>query len=178
MMWSLGDGTHLVKVADHALTKSSTGKQRVSVQFEAETDAGVDRITWDGYLTDAAYGYTVDSLRILGWKPEEHDGMVTSLNGTRILVGNEVEIVVETEEYEGKYTPKVKWINNPGGGMGAAMEEDEADAFAKQLRQKILSATKPTPSAKAGAAKPVRNSGRQPATAHAGKPGFDDDLPF
>lgn len=177
MSWELGNGSHLVTVVSHVLGRSKEKNTPfVAVEFESEGSIG-ERITWWGYLSDAAYERTVNSLRVLGWEPADHNGLISSLNGTDILKGALCEIVVETETYEGKQRPKVKWVNPVGGGGGAGgpMSEDEATALSAQLRQKLLSAAKPTPNAKPGTAAP--NGRRVPATSHAGRPD-DSDLPF
>lgn len=172
MSWSLGKGRHLVNVIDHVLGKSGTGTPFVAVQFESEVQIG-DRITWYGYLTDAAFERTVASLQILGWDPAEHNGLMTSLNGTGILKGAPAEIVIDEEQFEGKARMKVKWVNSPGGGgLGGAMEPADAQSFAESIRFKILSAAKPRPSSKAGPARQAAVAGGRPLS----QP--DDDLPF
>lgn len=163
-------GTHRVRVVSHVLGRSSTGTPHVSVKFE---DVNGDRITWYGYLTEKAMERTVATLGILGWDPVEHNGMVDSLNGTDLLVGNEAEIVVEFETYNGETTAKVKWVNEVGGGMNG-MEDQEASSFAAELRKKILSAPRPKVSAQPGPSKPAQ----QPAAVPEGADDDLDDLPF
>lgn len=158
-------GSQIVHISAHALGKSKTGTPHIAVLFE--DDAG-DRITWYGYLTDKAIERTVESLQVLGWNPAASGGDIETLNGTDLLVGNQAEIVVEMEEYEGKPSPKVRWVNRPGGGL-QKMDGAEAATFASSLRQKIMSAAKPMPSVKPGPARPVAPVG-------AGAP--EDDLPF
>ena len=163
-------GVHKVRVVQHQLGKSGTGTPHIAVLFE---DTVGDRITWYGYLSDKALDRTIASLEVLGCGPAEYDGRIESLNGTGILADREAEIVVEVEKYNSKPSPKVKWVNRPGGGMGEAMAPEEAAAFSATLRQRILSAKGPKVNAKPGPA-------RQPAGAGAGKPLSepDDGLPF
>lgn len=161
-------GRHLVQVVSHVLGKSSTGTPHIAVVFE---DINNDRITWYGYLTDAALARTIESLGILGWDPHAHDGKIDSLNGTGLLVGAEAEIVVEMETYEGKTNPKVKWVNEIGGRLNS-MDDHEATAFAADLRRKILSAPKPKVVSQPGKADAV------PATAGGADVDPADDLPF
>jgi hypothetical protein len=167
---AFGTGRRLAKVVAHQLGESSTGTPHVAVLFENAEGA---RITWYGYLSDAALERTLSSLRILGFDPSQHNGMLDVLHGTQLLVSREAELVVETEVYNGEPREKVKWVNEVGGGMGKGMEADKAKGFAASLRQKILSAQPPKPNAKPGPA-------RQPAAAAvpAGAIDPDDDLPF
>jgi len=174
----LGAGRHKVNVVGHQLGRSGGEKQTpyVAVLFESEQTIG-DRITWYGYLSDAAFERTVSTLRLLGWEPELHDGRLESLHNTDLLHGREADIVVELEDYNGQARPKVKWVNAlGGGGLGEGMAADEVLQFSNTMRQKILSAKGPQPSARPGPS-------RQPAAAGAGnnrKPlnQPDDDLPF
>jgi hypothetical protein len=167
-MPAIGAGRHAVKVVNHQLGKSSTGTAHVAVLFE---DPEGGRITWYGYLTDAALERTIASLRILGWDPTKHDGRIDSLHNSGLLVDAEAEVVVEMETYNGETRPKVKWVNEVGGGMGEGMPAEEALSFASSLRQKILSAQPPKPNSRPGPA-------RQPAGVGADTDGVDDDLPF
>jgi len=160
----MGIGTHRAKVLAHVLGKSGTGTPHIAVLFENE---GGERITWYGYLSDKALERTVASLCVLGWDPAADDGLVSRLHDTDALVGNEAEIVVEHEVYEGKSNAKVKWVNAIGGGL-KGVEAGEATALAASLRQKILSAPRPKPNAKPGPAKVPAGAGAD----------VDDDLPF
>lgn len=172
----MGVGVHPAKVVQHQLGKSGTGTPHVAVLLE---NAAGDRITWYGYLTDAALEYTLKTLGVMGWDPVAHDGQISSLNETDLLVGAEVEVVVETEEWNGEHRAKVKWINQPGGGLGLGMEADDAKSLAAKLRKKILAAPRPKVNAQAGPSRPAARAAA-PAGAAAGKPlsDPDDDLPF
>ena len=171
----IGAGRHRVQVASHQLGKSSTGTPHIAVLFE---DINGDRITYYGYLTDAALEHTLKALGALGWDPMQHDGRIDSLNGTDLLVGREADIVVEVEIYNNEPRPKVKWVNEPGGGgLGEAMAQDDANAFAADLRKKILSAPRPKVNTQPGPAKPAAPA-KAPAPAGGLPDEFEDDLPF
>lgn len=172
-MGVIGAGRHRVNVTQHQLGKSGEKKTPyVAVQFESQETIG-DYITWYGYITDAALERTLASLAILGWNSAEQDGRIESLHNTDLLQGNEAEIVVEMETFEGKERAKVKWVNAVGGGMGEGLSTEEALTMGSVLRQKILSAQKPQPSARPGPARKAAGVGN-------GKPLSqpDDDLPF
>jgi len=137
----IGPGTHVAKVKNHVLAKTSTGIEQIAVTFE--TDDGT--ITWYGYFTDKAIKRTIESLKILGWNPEEHDHQVASLHDTGLLVGAEAEIVVENEEYDGRTRAKVRWVNSIGTGEGVRekMDPGEAEAFSTRMRGNFVTATPP-----------------------------------
>jgi hypothetical protein len=161
----IGIGRHAVRVVSHILGRSSTGTPHIAVLFE---DVNGDRITWYGYLSDAAMERTITSLRVLGWDPLKDDGRIDRLNGTETLVGAEAEVVVEAETYNGESRMKVKWVNEPGGGgLGDGMASEDANAFATSIRAKILAAPKPKANSQPG-----------PAKVPAAVAPEDDGLPF
>jgi len=168
----IGAGRHEVKIVSHVLTKSSQkGTPCMAVVFE--DDAG-EHITYYGYLSDAALEYTLKALAAMGWDAAQHDGRIDVLNGTDLLLGHKVEIVVDEEEYEGKVRAKVRFVNEIGGGMGERMAPEEGRSFAAQLRAKILAAKGPKPNA-APARKPVTAT----APAATATDGVNlDDCPF
>src|SRR6266403_2415299 len=91
------------------------GNDQIAVELEIiEGDEKGRRLTWYGYFTDKTEERTIESLRILGWTGD-------NLADVKDLDANEVEIVVEPEEYTNPTTGKtttrsrVKWINRGGG---------------------------------------------------------------
>ena len=143
-MSGIGKGKHTVGILSTCLTKSGQ-KQTPCVAVVFEDEVG-DTITYWGYLTDAALEYTMKSLAAMGWDSAKHDGRIDTLDGTDLLVGHKVEIVVDEEEYDGKVRAKVKFVNEIGGGLGERMDPAEASSFAAELRKKILAMGGPKPS--------------------------------
>lgn len=75
-------------------------------------------ITWQGWLSDAAFDNTVMALAKAF---PEWDGSLEALlpEGSFSFQGLQCSIVVESEEYEGKTYFKVKWLNSINGGGSA-----------------------------------------------------------
>jgi hypothetical protein len=123
------------KAAEWALGETASGKEQVAVAFNILTpDAQENRLTWYGYFSDGAVDRTLESLRICGWQGDD----LTDLTG---LDANEVELVVEDEEYpegSGKWRAKVQWVNRSGGlALKAPLAGDKAKAFAASMRERI-----------------------------------------
>ena len=135
----------------------------VSVEFSfLAPEYASEGIAWDGWLTENAYARTVESLRHCGWEGDD----VTDLQG---LDANEVELVVEAEEYEGKTYPRVKWVNRLGGiATKPPMSADRTKAFAAEMRAKIRALDA------AGGRKPAPKAAQRPEP----PPMTDEDLPF
>lgn len=144
----LNDGKYRAKATAWTLAESGQGTPEVAVAFQfSDPDLGNKSITWHGYLSDKTYQRTVESLRICGWTGDD----LSDLAG---LDANEVELVVENEEYEGEVNPKVRWVNRIGGGLAvkAPMTPEKAKTFAASMRTKIRAfdaAAKAKPKAKA-----------------------------
>lgn len=132
---------------------SSNHKEQVAVELvlpEGSSDG--ESLTWYGYFTDATFDRTVESLRYMGW---EGTDLSDGLPG---LDAKEVSITVEDEEYEGKVTAKVQWINKPGGvAVKTPLVGDEAKAFGAAMKDRIRAldaakGTKPAQQARPAAA--------------------------
>jgi hypothetical protein len=147
-------GTFKARAKEWALGLSSTSKEQVAVLFEiTQGEHAGKAVTWFGYFTENTTERTLDSLRHCGW---DGDNFV-ELKG---LDANEVEIVVEEEEYEGKRRTKVQWVNRPSRlAMREPMNGQAQAAFAAKMRGKALQhkqkyGAQPAPSAAAKPAAP------------------------
>ena len=157
------------KAKQWALAESSTGKEQVAVLFEILTpDAAEKHLTWYGFFTEATADRTIESLRYCGWQGDD----LLDLTG---LDTNEVELVVEDEEYEGKINVRVQWINRVAAlSLKVPLTGDKAKAFAAAMKGKIraldAAGGKRTPSKPASSSAPAGPPEPPPLT--------DADIPF
>jgi hypothetical protein len=190
---ALRDGQWEVRarVARSLLGVTGTGKQQLAVTFEYLDENNEKRfVTAYQFFTDAALPWTVEALRALGWDPEANNWDILTLDGTDVLKGREVALVLEEEEYEGKRRTKVRFINALGGAGVERLAPDQAKSFASDLRRRLMQAAPPKAGgAKGGAAKKPAPSPSPAPKAAAGQgasaPGKDsspdlnlDDIPF
>ncbi len=157
-------GKYRAKATAWGLGETSSGKPEIAIEFGfTSLDLAGQSITWHGYLSEAAFNRTVESLRHCGWKGDDF----SDLEG---LGANEVELVVEEEEYEGKVHAKVRWVNRAGGlSIKAPMTGDKVKAFAASMRGKVRAFD-----AKKGKREPASTSGQERAEASM----TDEDIPF
>ena len=174
-------GTTEGTVVQHQLGKSpKSGSQRIEVLFEDDQGR---RSWWHGYLhTEKTFDRTVEALEFLGWDAGAHQGDLMSLHGTQILRGATAEIVVEDASFVGNdgrevLVTRVAWVNG-GGGRGDAMPEEEARAFASQLRARVLARKGPRPSTRPGPARPPAKAVAPAASAADPIDDDDDSIPF
>lgn len=129
------EGTYLGKVTEPMYgwlgenQKTGTRFIRVPVTISTEGAQKGKTIDWYGYLSEKTQERTVEILETcfgLNWNWE-------NIN----FAGQEVEVVVEQEEYNGKTSFKAKWLNNPnmdrtnGGKSPEEIEAAKAEAQAK-----------------------------------------------
>lgn len=128
----LSNGKYRAKAGDWALGESGNGKEQIAVEFELlDPDYSGQHITWYGYFSDGALEFTVKALRTMGWQGDD----LLHLIG---LDANEVVLVIENEEYQGKTYAKVKWVNAIGGlALKTPMTPAKQQSFAAQMRQRI-----------------------------------------
>ena len=166
-MSNIPNGKYRAKAKEWLLTEiGANATPAVSVDF-VFSDPELGKIIWDGWLTDAAADRTLEALRYCGWEG-------TDINDLQGLDANEVELVIEQEDYNGRSYPKVKWVNRAGGlAHKTPLVGDKARAFAQTMKDRIraLDAAKGT----RPAAKSQSRSG--PAGPDA-PPLTDDDLGF
>lgn len=138
-------GTYKARGVSGALGMTGTGKEQVAIELEIlEGEPKGQRVTWHGYFTDATFDRTIESLRLLGWQGTD----LSDLSGVGL---NEVSIVIEHEQYDGKTRARVQWINAVGGiALKERLDPGQAAAFAARMKGKILAlgqaaANTPTP---------------------------------
>lgn len=161
------------KAQSWGLGETKDGKEQVAVTFALVVPAGApppehSTVTWFGYFTEKTWARTIESLQHCGWKSDD----LSDLSG---LDANEVELVIDEEEYDGKTQTKVRWVNKAGGGfqLKAPLAVDRAKGFAASMKDKIrgLNASKGAP--------PANGSGHPPTAATAPAPAVSEkDVPF
>jgi hypothetical protein len=143
-----------------------TGTDQVAVEFEiVDGEEKGRRITWYGYFTEKTEERTVEALRIMGWT----GGDIAQLNG---LDANEVELVIEIDEYDGKERSKVQWVNRVGGlALKNRLDPARRAQLADRLRGRIAAVDQKLAAAKSGGTAPAGqySGGQSPA---------NDDIPF
>lgn len=116
------EGRFRARALEGAWGHSQNGTEQVAVMFHVlDTDA---RLTWYGFLTEKTSERTMNSLLACG---------VTDLETLEGLNSDEVEVVVEHEEYNGKTRAKIQWVNRLGSGGVAMKNKAEGSALKSML---------------------------------------------
>lgn len=162
-------GKFRAQALEGSLGYSSTGKEELAVQFLIleGPDEG-KKITWWGYLSEAAADRTLQSLLYSGWDGQD----VSVLKG---LGSKNVILDIQEDTYNGVTKTKVAWVNSlsakPTHSPDRAMSESQKSSFAAKMRGRTLALQQNIPAQVGQVADtaPVDN-----AEAVSG----DDDIPF
>jgi len=166
------NGHYLAKAIEWKLGITSKGGEQIGVLFQLK-DSG-QTIVWYGYFTEKTTERTLESLEYMGW-----DGVdITDPKG---LDKNEVQLVIEQEQNdEGKFFPRVRWVNRLGGGL--AFKEELSGGALQSFKQRMAGTLmarrqgKPAPSQQR---KPAPRNGAPPADDFGPTTyGADDEIPF
>lgn len=153
-----------------ALGEASTGTPCVEVMFQIQGPADYygQTIVWYGYLSEGAMKSTVKGLRACGWQGDNLEDLST-------VGANQVELVIENEEYDGKTRSKVRWVNQPGGNR-VLLDPSKKKSIAAQLRGQIRAIDAENGTAQKPAARPQPRVPARPTAATHGP--TNDDIPF
>jgi hypothetical protein len=141
------------------------------------------RLGWFGYFTEGSADRTIESLRLCGLKG---DDLANAIKGP---LDQEVQLVLEHEEYEGKKRVKVSWVNAPGGGafkMANPMNAQELRQFAAKFKSNVkakpeVTGDRKTAPAPTAPAKPAETESPPADTWGGGDappPHDDSEIPF
>lgn len=129
------------------------GTEYIEVTFALSATEG-ETIKWKGWITSSAWAMTEKALKTCGWYGDDIREAMRDGLGL-----NEVDLVVEWEDYDGKTYAKVAYVNSPG------VTGDRAAAIADKVKL-LMSKNKEKPKKKA---KPESNEA---------PPSDDSDIPF
>lgn len=174
---------------------TSKDGEQVAIGFEIVDEADPDHgvfVTYFGGFGEPKDGkkngpvtFTMQALRNVGWTGDDLSELpalaeVGELNQL-------VWLVVEHEEYESKWSAKVKWVNKPGGGaveMKKPMGGSDLKAFAARMKSRLradvprVQGAAPRATPNGGGAKPPSHPNAPGSVYGNGAPAVDDDIPF
>jgi hypothetical protein len=140
------NGTYRAKASGACVlgTSANKGTPYLELYFKVvEGDHKNTLVRWTGYFTENTNERTIQSMILMGWKGDDVSEFVDgALHG---LDANEVDIVIEIEEYENaegetRHSPRVQWVNRPGGYLNTdnAMKTEAALSFRDKMRGLVL----------------------------------------
>lgn len=126
-------GRYRARAHEWAWGVSSNNNPQLAVSFEFIDHPG-QRMTRYLSFTDDAFDYSLKALRNCGWQGDDFE----DLTG---LDANEVQLVLDYEEYQGKRELRIAFINQAGGiALKQAMEPTQIASFAQRMKGRIQQA--------------------------------------
>ena len=116
-------------VVSHKIGTARSGTRSVDVRFMVEDGEGWE-IVGNIWLTDKAWEMARKSLKAIGFDVDKQSTKLLDTN-KELLAGNKCNITVAEEEYKGKTSLKVKFINP----LSEAPSEDIFAKWDKKLRE-------------------------------------------
>lgn len=138
--------------------ETQEGQPQVAITFAIlDGPSAGRRAAWFGSFSAAAIKRTIESLRYCGFKGDKLANLLSQ------KINQEVSITVEHNEWKGKVTAKVAWVNAAGGGgikLAKPLGTDQLRLFSAKMEMHVKGVAEV---AGAPAAAPVAAS--QPAAA-------------
>ncbi len=155
---TIENGTYRAKASGACVLGTSKAKGTPFIELYFKISGGEadgKLVRWTSYFTDNTSERTIQALVLMGWQGDDlsefEDGTLHGLDS------NEVDIVVENEEFttdagETRQSPRVQWVNRPGGRLNVegAMNTAAAKTFSERMRGLVLNVRKGTPVAGTG----------------------------
>jgi hypothetical protein len=135
----LPEGTYIARAADFEIrVAKNSPTEWVDVHFDVKVNADdepeeIERCTWMGFLTKKAEERTIQALRLCGWYGED----ITNLLEDGLAL-NEVEVVIQHEEYNDRTRAKIAFVNKIGSGP-KPLDEDRMKSIRDRVRAKAKS---------------------------------------
>jgi len=137
----------------------------LAVSFDTDSSE-VKTVAAKVFLTPAAEKTAAKSLTAMGWNPDANNWDIDALIESSALIGREVFLVLEEEEYKGTFRWEVKYINSTTGVMLKTVFDSEAR---KRLTAEIRARKAPAAGTTGGIKR--TNTGPNPMAGRAGEDG-------
>jgi hypothetical protein len=132
----ISEGKHLAKCESIELGLTSTGKEQAKIKFAISDRDDPDHGKWITafvYFTPAATSRAIEALRAMGWRGTD----ITEIENLAAMGQLANEVVVAYEEWKGKTSAKVKYINDPNKTQTSVMSDEAKRAFAARIRESM-----------------------------------------
>lgn len=169
-------GKKIARTAGARFIQAEKGTLGIEVAFRFKDGETEEKMNWVGWLSPAAIENTMKTLvEALDFNGDDTiDPATNMLNAGALNKEKDVELVIDTEEYEGKSRLRIKWVNAPGGGPGfKTLAAPVAKAHLDNLGFKAYFNLQKQGSGKAAPVPAALNSMQQPKG-----PIAEADLPF
>lgn len=112
-------GKYLAKIKSYGIGSTKDGKEKLDVLFVFKDEMGSEQtLWWSGYFSEKALPITAKALLTMGLKDgAKYNNLGEGPDSGLLEMDRDVEIDVKHEEFNGKTTAKIAWVNRPGGNQ-------------------------------------------------------------
>lgn len=121
------NGKYLARAVEWEFGIADNEKKTPFMKVEFNVTDLDERITWFGWLSEAAAPRTMEGMRYCGWDNDD----VTAPTG---MNAHEIELVIEPETYKGKTQSRVKYVNRAPGLKTETLDEAKKREFAARMK--------------------------------------------
>lgn len=105
-------GIYIAKIVDYGFSLTKAGAPQAKVTLEFMEDGQKRQLTWFGGFGEKQIKHTLKALITCGLCTDV-EAMADGLASNALDLNKELSIVVEHNNYNGKISAKVCWINEP-----------------------------------------------------------------
>lgn len=175
MSQTIQPGIFEAKISNYAITTTQGGDPQVAILFDYNDHEGTPHeITWFGTLKEGkGQEITLKTLLYCGFAGTDPAELASGVESNLLDTVTPVKITIEENNYNGKTSMRVQWVNRIGGNMAGKLSASEAKVKmgALNLKAQLEMIRQST-----GIAKPAAKA--QAKVAATREPGEDDDIDF
>jgi len=121
---SIEIGRFNASVKDYGISESQGGHPQVFLKFDVHFTSGVEEMTWYGSLKEGpARDISLKALLAVGFEGNDLGKLLEGTDGGAIPVGTQASVVTGENEYNGKKTIRINWVNAIGGGQAQRVDK-------------------------------------------------------
>lgn len=110
-------GNFDAKIVDYALTLTKGGDMQLGVMFEFEQEGVSKTLSYFGsFKAGRAREITLETMEKMGFNGQSLAGLSDGPASGILDTDKDYSIKIEMDTYEGKTTPKIRWVNLPNEG--------------------------------------------------------------
>lgn len=102
-------GKYTAKAVSAGLSQTKSGSAQAYIKFEVTETGEANHITWFGSMTEKSIDRTVKALVTAGFNGNDFGDLEKKFN--EVFQPKAVQLTLAEEEFNGKTSLKVKWVN-------------------------------------------------------------------
>jgi hypothetical protein len=137
-MTLIAPGKYSGRLIDYGFKTTKDEAPQISAFFEVDVSGAKHVLPWYGYFTEKSVKHTTQALMTMGFKETTPiDAIARGTSSKALDTTKEYSLTVETNEYNGKQSSRVQWIN-PQSAIKDTVTGAEFSRLAQQFNLQSL----------------------------------------